>query len=64
MSELTVPRAPTTVGRSATVRFEDPGTGQMAAQFGNRLLEFGTALENDRLDREMSRIKVDMTSAD
>lgn len=61
MSELTVPRAPTTVGRSATVRFEDPGTGQMAAQFGNRLLEFGTALENDRLDREMSRIKVDMT---
>ena len=61
MSELTVPRAPVTVGRTATIRHESPGTGELAAAFGNRLLAFGTALEADRLDREMARLKVDMT---
>lgn len=61
MSELTVPRAPTVVGRTAAERFEPPvGPGAVAA-FGNRLMEFGTVLEEDRLDRQMARLKVDMT---
>ena len=61
MSELTVPRAPNIVGRTATEQFEAPQTGAMVAQFGNRMLQFGTALEADRLDRQMSRLRVDMT---
>lgn len=61
MSELTVPRAPNIVGRTATEQFEPPQTGAMVADFGNRMLQFGTVLETDRLDRQMSRLRVDMT---
>ena len=61
MSELTVPRAPNIVGRTANEQFEAPEAGAAVAQFGNRMLQFGTALEADRLDRQMSRLRVDMT---
>lgn len=58
---LTVPQASTVAGRSAdtTVQYQD--TGAVFAQLGERVAEFGTALETDRLDREMSRLQVDMT---
>ncbi len=61
MAELTVPRAPAILGRTANVQYETPQFGGAAAELGSRMFEAGTALENDRLDREMSRLRVDMT---
>lgn len=63
MSELTVPRAPTTVGRIANVD-TTPVAATMAgavADFGDTIMRHGMALEADRLDRQMSRRQLDMT---
>lgn len=59
---LTVPFAGTSAGRAAQPEAPQASPlGGMMADFGNQMLAVGTALENDRLDREMSRLKVDMT---
>lgn len=63
MSELTVPRAPTTVGRIANVD-TTPVAASLAgavADFGDTIMRHGMALEADRLDRQMSRRQLDMT---
>jgi hypothetical protein len=63
MSELTVPRAPALVGRTANVD-TTPVAGALAGaigDFGETILRHGMALEADRLDRQMSRRQVDIT---
>jgi hypothetical protein len=59
MSELTVPRAPTTVGRVAEVRVEAPQTGAVLAEFGQQMFRVGDALEGERLDRAMGRARIE-----
>jgi hypothetical protein len=58
---LTVPFAGTDAGRAARPVNEAPQTGNVIAAFGNQLKQVGDRLENDRLDREMGRLQVDMT---
>lgn len=59
---LTVPKSNISAGRAARpVPFEPDATGAAVADFGRTLLAVGTAVENDRLDREMQRLQVDMT---
>lgn len=58
---LTVPKAPISAGRAAdtTVRYQNPGPEM--AQLGQEMFQMGALLENDRLDRQMSRLQVGMT---
>jgi hypothetical protein len=57
---LTVPRAGSVAGRSANVVAAPNQTGQMVAEFANRLTGIGIALEDDRLSRQANRLQVDM----
>ena len=58
---LTVPKAGVIGGATASPRFEADQTGDMMAQFGQRMFEIGTQIKADRLDRQMKRAQVDMT---
>lgn len=58
---LTVPKAGVFGGATASPRFEADQTGDMVAQFGQRMLEIGSQIKADRLDRQMNRVQVDMT---
>jgi hypothetical protein len=58
---LTVPTSGLAAGRSADVRLVQPDTGTAIAGLGDAMLQIGTALETDRLDREAQRLDIDMT---
>ena len=58
---LTIPRAGTSAGRSATIRVEADQIGAKIAQFGEIMAAKGLALENDRLQREANRLNLDLT---
>jgi hypothetical protein len=59
---LTVPRSNASAGRAArTVPIEADTTGASLANLGDTMLAVGTAVEADRLDRQMQRLQVDMT---
>lgn len=58
---LTVPKAGNTAGRAARIQHETPQVGAAVAQLGDHMLAGGTALENDRLSRELNRLSVDLT---
>lgn len=63
MSELTVPRAPATLGRTANVD-TTPTAGQAAgaiAQLGNKMLEIGTRLQTERRQRTLRKTELDIT---
>lgn len=55
---LTVPRAGTTAGRAPEIRVEAPQTGAMIAGLGERMLQVGGALEQERLDRELRQTRL------
>lgn len=57
---LTVPKAGVVAGRSASPRIVASDTGAAIADFGQVMMGVGTAMENDRLEREMARSRVDM----
>ena len=61
MSQLTVPKAGVDPGRAATVRVETPTGGADIAKLGNVMADVGVKLENDRLQRQMNRLGVDLT---
>lgn len=61
MSELTVPRAGLSAGAAPNIRLAAPDTGEAIARFGQQMLQVGTRMETDRLDREMQRIGTEMT---
>jgi len=62
MSELTVPRAPATVGRAAQVDTTPiAGDGGLIAEFGNRMLEKGLQLKAQRDERARKQATLDMT---
>lgn len=59
---LTVPRSNASPGRAARAVGVEPNTaGDALANLGQTMFEVGTAVENDRLDRQMQRLQVDMT---
>ncbi len=61
MSELTVPRAPATVGRAAQVDTTPiAGDGGLIAEFGNRMLEKGLQLQAQRRERAVRKLQLDM----
>lgn len=49
---VTIPRAGTSAGRSASIRIHEPQTGEIIAGFGDTMASIGKALENERLDRQ------------
>lgn len=57
---LTVPRAPLSPGRAAQPQFETPGAASEIEQFGNRMLQIGTAIQQERLSRTDERLTVDL----
>ena len=57
---LTVPRAPLSPGRAAQPQFEAAGASAEIEQFGNRLLQIGTAIQQERLSRTGERLAVDL----
>lgn len=60
---LTVPRAGVTAGRAPGIQVETDETGAAVAQFGARLAQAGDAILNDALDRQATRLQIDMTKA-
>ena len=59
---LTVPTSRADPGRAAQPAAVEPnGVAAGLSAFGQTMFEVGTALETDRLDREMQRLQVDMT---
>jgi hypothetical protein len=62
MTQLSMPYAGTNPGRPAQAQPQPvDGRAGAVADFGQVMLDVGTALENDRLDREIKRAQVDMT---
>lgn len=60
MSSLTVPQAPTTAGRTAaSITPKDP-RADIVAEASQQVFQIGTRLENDRLERQMGRLQVDL----
>jgi hypothetical protein len=57
---LTVPRAGSIAGRSANIVAAPNQTGEIVAEFANRLTSIGLGLEEDRLSRQANRLQVDM----
>lgn len=58
---LTVPKAGIIAGRSATPQSAGADqTGAALSQLGDRMLQIGTQLEGDRLQRQAGRLQVDM----
>ncbi|WP_284262463.1 hypothetical protein [Roseicyclus amphidinii] len=57
---LTVPRAPLSAGRAAQPQFEAPGGAAEIAQLGNRMMQIGTAIQQERLSRTGERLAVDL----
>lgn len=60
---LTVPRAGVTAGRAPGIQVEADQTGTAVAQFGERLADAGMRILNDQLDRQATRLQIDMTKA-
>jgi hypothetical protein len=60
---LTVPRAGVTAGRAPGVQIEADETGAAVAQFGARIGQAGMSILNDALDRQATRLQIDMTKA-
>jgi hypothetical protein len=60
---LTVPRAGVTAGRAPGIQVEPDETGAVVAQFGQRIAQAGDAILNDALDRQATRLQIDMTKA-
>ncbi|KHQ50276.1 hypothetical protein [Mameliella alba] len=64
MSGLTVPKAPNSAGRVARApnlsSLASSALGEGIEDLGKTMLDVGTTLENDRLDREMQRHEVDL----
>lgn len=58
---LTVPKAGTSPGRAPELRAHQSTTGAAVAELGDIAFSVGTALENERLSREASRLQVDLT---
>jgi len=58
---LTVPKAGVLAGRTANLSVETPQAGGVVAQFGAKIAQIGGALEADRLDRQATRLQIDMT---
>jgi len=60
---LVTPKAGVSAGRSADIRVADTGgaAADAVAQFGQRIAQVGARLEADRLDREASRVQIEMT---
>ncbi|WP_101339726.1 hypothetical protein [Cereibacter azotoformans] len=58
---LTVPKAGTIAGRSASVRIEAPQTGQALSQLGERMLQKGIEIRREQLQRQGQQIQLDMT---
>ncbi len=58
---LTVPEAGTTAGRAAQITVPVSDTGAQLAGFGDRMLQIGTAMETERLDRAMQRAGLEIT---
>lgn len=58
---LTVPKAGLIAGRAAQPQIEASQAGAAIARFGDVMMQVGTGIENDRLEREMGRLQVDMT---
>lgn len=59
---LTVPRAPRRGGRAAQPQVEADSRGEALAQFGARVTQIGTAIQNERLARTEERLAVDLTN--
>jgi hypothetical protein len=57
---LTVPTAGVVAGRAAAIRIPEPQGGETLARFGEIMMKVGTGLENERLDRERARARVEM----
>ncbi len=60
---LTVPRAGITAGRAPGIQVEADETGAAVAQFGARISQAGQSILNDALDRQATRLQIDMTKA-
>jgi hypothetical protein len=58
---LTVPQAGTIAGRAAQVQLPGNPVADAVGQFGQRMLQVGTAWERERLDLQASRVGVEMT---
>jgi hypothetical protein len=57
---LTVPKAGLIAGRAAQPQIEASQAGAAIARFGDVMMQVGTGIENDRLEREMGRSRLDM----
>lgn len=59
---LTIPQAGLRGGRAAEAGPADvPQGAEQIGQLGERMLQIGTALETDRLDRQTTRLRIDLT---
>ncbi len=59
---LTIPRAGVIAGATATPRIEPPQTGNIMADFGDRMADVAIRLQKERDDRSLGRARVEMMS--
>lgn len=60
---LTVPRAGVSAGRAPTLQVEENQTAGVVAEFGARIGQAGERILGDALDRQATRLQIDMTRA-